>query len=73
MKPENNKENFSKCICVGCSLYVDCNRDKKEKLFCGKTKSECSMDANKMCICGSCPVYSKNNLSGGYFCIKESQ
>jgi hypothetical protein len=29
------------------------------------------MDAKKMCICGICPIYSANDLSGAYFCINE--
>jgi len=71
MKPEDSKENFSICICSGCPLYTGCNNGKKEKLFCGRTKSACEMDAGKMCICGGCPVYAKNDLDGGYYCIKE--
>lgn len=69
MKPEDNQENFKKCICMGCPLYNDCNREKKEKLFCARQKSQCSMDNTKRCICGACSVYSENELSGGYFCI----
>ena len=70
-KPNDNPENFSQCICINCSLYTDCNKGKNEKLFCARKKSECPMDASKMCICGMCPVYKKNDLSGGYFCINE--
>lgn len=69
VKPKDNEVNFNKCICESCTLYHDCNKEKKEKLFCGRKKSECEMDAKKMCICGMCPVYSENNLEGAYFCI----
>ena len=69
MKPKNNPENFDKCVCTNCSLYIDCNKNKAERIFCARTKSECVMDGKKMCICPACPVYSENNLSGAYFCI----
>jgi len=70
-KPEDNKENFSICICPDCAMYSGCNSEKKEKLFCARTRSACQMDSRKMCICGRCPVYAENNLSGAYFCISE--
>jgi hypothetical protein len=73
MKPADNQENFGKCICGGCPLFSGCNREKAEKLFCARKKSICPMDNTKMCICGMCPVYAKNDLKGGYFCIKEMQ
>lgn len=71
IKPKDSPENFSKCVCENCSLFYDCNKKKEEKLFCARKRSDCEMDAKKMCICGICPVYSDNNLSGGYFCINE--
>jgi len=70
-KPENNTENFNRCVCDGCSLFTSCNKEKGEKFFCATKKSECNMDSSKMCICGICPVYNENNLEGGYFCINE--
>lgn len=70
-KPENNQDNFSGCICLDCSLFTSCNQKKNEKLFCARKKSDCEMDSQKMCICGMCPIYSENELSGGYFCINE--
>lgn len=70
-KPSDNQENFSKCVCESCTLFYQCNIDKKEKLFCARKKSGCDMDAKKMCICGTCPVYNENDLSGAYFCINE--
>jgi hypothetical protein len=71
MKPINNSENYGKCVCVNCPLYGDCNKEKAEKLFCARHKSGCSMDNTKMCICGTCPVFAENKLTGGYFCINE--
>jgi len=71
MKPENTEDNFNKCNCKNCSLYTDCNKEKGESLFCGRTVSKCPMDSKKMCICGSCPIYFRNGLSGGYFCLSE--
>jgi aldose sugar dehydrogenase len=70
-KPADNQNNFDSCICPNCSLFTDCNKEKSEKFFCGRKKSGCEMDPEKMCICGMCPVYTRNNLSGGYFCINE--
>lgn len=70
-KPRDNEENYNKCICESCTLFHQCNKEKKEKLFCARKKSVCEMDPNKMCICGLCPVYLENNLSGLYFCINE--
>lgn len=70
-KPEDNQENFVVCICDQCSLFMDCNKEKAEKLFCARKKSECEMDGKKMCICGMCPVFEQNKLIGGYFCLKE--
>jgi hypothetical protein len=70
-KPKDIQENFNRCVCESCSLFTKCNKEKGEKIFCAKKKSDCDMDNNKMCICGICPVYIENNLSGGYFCINE--
>lgn len=70
-KPADNPENSGKCICPGCSLFTGCNQEKGEKLFCARRKSDCPMDNTKMCICGACPVFNENGLSGGYFCINE--
>jgi hypothetical protein len=71
MKPDNNQENFDKCVCINCTLFTDCNRDKMERLFCARQRSKCSMDSSKLCICGSCPVFKENKLIGGYFCLIE--
>jgi hypothetical protein len=72
MKPKNSAENFGKCICVNCPLFTDCNRNKGERLFCARTKSECAMDNKKSCLCpAGCPVYSENDLVGAYYCIVE--
>jgi len=71
MKPQNTEENKEQCLCPQCYLYTECNKGKGESFFCGETKSECAMDAKKLCICGRCPVYIKNSLEGGYLCINE--
>jgi len=70
-KPEDNQENMSKCICGECPVYDDCCKEKMERLYCAKTKSECTLDSKKMCICGQCPVFNENDLTGGYYCINE--
>ena len=71
MKPADNQKNFKNCVCPGCSLYIDCNSGKNEKLFCAREISECAMDPDKICICAGCPVYAENSLSGGYFCLNK--
>ncbi|MCL5794848.1 MAG: DUF2769 domain-containing protein [Patescibacteria group bacterium] len=71
MKPKDNKENLSECLCPYCSVYTRCAKEKKERLFCGRGKTACAMNTNNMCICGGCLVYRKNKLSGGYFCVNE--
>jgi hypothetical protein len=70
-KPQDNQENFSLCVCDKCSLFTDCNKEKEEKLFCAREKSDCIMDSSKMCICGRCKVFEQNKLTSGYFCINE--
>lgn len=71
MKPQNNQDNLLKCVCPACPLFTECNKGKSEKLFCATTISACQMDARKFCHCGACPVYSENDLGGGYFCLNE--
>lgn len=71
MKPEKKEENINACLCPTCPLYGECNNQQEEKFFCGTRRSDCSMDATKACICGSCAVFDKYDLSDGYFCIKD--
>jgi hypothetical protein len=71
IKPENSSDNKNNCICPNCPLFSECNSINVEKFFCALKKSECPMDAKKMCICGGCSVYARYDLSGGYFCINE--
>lgn len=70
-KPQNNQENASRCVCVKCQLFTDCNKGKNEMLFCARDRSGCDMDIKKMCICGMCRVFNDNNLTGGYFCKNQ--
>ncbi|HTW96584.1 MAG TPA: DUF2769 domain-containing protein [Candidatus Methylomirabilis sp.] len=65
----DTKENFQMCICANCPTYQAgaCPKDKGEKLYCAKGKSACEL-ANKGCICGGCPVWSSNKLTGYYYC-----
>ncbi|MDD5569146.1 MAG: DUF2769 domain-containing protein [Candidatus Pacebacteria bacterium] len=69
MKPLDNAENDAKCSCPQCPLFTDCNEKLKEALFCARGKSGCSMDADKRCICGSCPVHQENKLNDYKYCI----
>ncbi len=70
-KPENIPANRDRCRCPVCPLFTGCNRDRNEMIFCGAGLSKCDMDSSKMCICGTCPVFSDYDLAGGYFCLHE--
>ena len=70
MKPKNSADNFGRCRCVDCPLYVECNRRNAERLFCARARSECPMDKNKTCVCLGCPVHEENKLTGLYYCLQ---
>lgn len=70
MKPENNEKNYTNCICPACPSYNDCCEKTSEKAFCANKRCSCEVE-RKSCICGNCPVYKENDVSGGYFCINE--
>jgi len=69
MKVDDNKDNFSACLCDGCPTYNDCMKEKKTKLFCAKGKVECEIK-RQGCICGECPVASQYRLNELYYCNK---
>ncbi|MFA6295779.1 MAG: DUF2769 domain-containing protein [Patescibacteria group bacterium] len=69
---ENNKENFAKCICTGCPTYIDCMKEKNQKLFCAVGKTECN-PKKQGCICGECPVASQYGLKKLYYCINGAE
>jgi len=71
MKPENNGQNETRCICPSCRVKTTCHADQKEVLFCARAKSDGAMNTSQTCICAMCPVYNDNDLNGGYFCVKE--
>lgn len=71
-KVKNSPENFKKCPCNNCPSYNDCMKKNKEKLYCSRGKSKCTVEQNG-CICGGCPVHKENKLEGYYFCIKGSE
>jgi hypothetical protein len=69
-KVENTADNEKKCRCPGCPTWhsSDCPKEKTEYLYCAKGKTACDL-SDKGCLCGMCPVFEENNLSGGYFCF----
>ena len=69
-KPEYNEKTYSACICEACPSYNDCCRNSSERAFCSNKKCSCTVE-RKSCLCGTCPVYRENDLSGAYFCIDE--
>ncbi|PKL66150.1 MAG: FMN-binding glutamate synthase family protein [Methanobacteriales archaeon HGW-Methanobacteriales-1] len=63
----DSEENRTKCYCRLCPSYPhDC---EGEILFCGKNASKCEIEVAG-CLCSKCPVYSKYNLNGNYYCDK---
>ncbi len=67
MRPQDNEQNAGRCICPECPTYNDCMDGNDERLFCARGKTSCDPTPNG-CICGSCPVWSENQLSSYYFC-----
>ncbi len=63
----DSEENRKKCICTGCPSYP---QECGGVLFCATGKSSCDVEV-KGCICGYCPVYTENDLSGLYYCNKD--
>lgn len=57
--------------CPNCPTYLsdECPAAKQEKLFCGRGKTECDNLTKKDCICGTCPVWQRYDLSKGYYCL----
>lgn len=71
-KIEKNPNNLSMCVCnKGCPSYNDCAKKANQVLFCSVGKTNCNFKMNG-CNCGSCPVFKKNNLKAGYYCINGS-
>jgi aldose sugar dehydrogenase len=67
MKPDDNDQNASRCVCPGCPTFNDCMGGKHERLFCSRGKTDCGPAANG-CLCGECPVWSANSLGDYYYC-----
>ena len=68
MKVADTKENLGKCMCGSCPTFNACMKEKMQGLFCALGKSSCG-PASKGCLCGRCPLWLPNKLSGGAFCI----
>jgi len=60
-------ENCEKCLCPTCPTFDECMRNRDERLFCSRGKSECEIE-RKGCLCGECPVESEYGLTGFYYC-----
>jgi hypothetical protein len=69
MKVDDNEGNQESCraFCGKCPSYPRSD----EWLFCARGKSREKISRNG-CLCNSCPVYKKYDLSGFYFCDKEA-
>jgi len=59
----------SVCLCTSCPSYPPCGNDQAAMVFCFSTKIRC-VTRERGCKCSTCPVYSKYDLNGDYFCIK---
>lgn len=64
---EDSKSNADKCTCPACPTFNDCMKEKKETLYCARSKSACEFK-NNGCICPNCPVYLENGLGHMYYC-----
>jgi hypothetical protein len=64
MSVEDTKENLNICMdyCGTCPSLPG-----NQMLFCARDKSPEKIE-KKGCKCPACPVHSKNNLKGFYFC-----
>lgn len=69
VKVEDTAANADGCLCPQCPTYDKCMGDADEVLYCARGKSTCKPDA-KSCLCGGCPVWAVNSLSGYYYCIE---
>ncbi len=72
---EDTKENMKICkdFCGICPTFKE-NKLKESPphaLFCARGKSEIPADkiVDKGCTCFGCPIYKRDDLEGGYFCI----
>lgn len=69
MSVEDSPANAEMCLCPGCPTYNECMRDAGELLFCARGATGCGPRAVS-CICGDCPVWQENSLTGHYFCMQ---
>jgi hypothetical protein len=62
-----------KDYCGPCPTFQENNLrgTKPHALFCARGKSEIPTDqiADKGCNCMECPIFTKNDLEGGWFCL----
>jgi hypothetical protein len=71
----NQLDNKEICAeyCATCPTYTANhmgNAPPPHLLFCAHGKSACAVTASeKGCRCEECPVYKKDRLSGGWFCL----
>ena len=67
MKVPDTSENFKKCFCSSCPTYDKCMKQKMQRIFCTRGKTDCTLKKYG-CICGSCPLAMTYKLTGEYFC-----
>lgn len=68
MPVANDADNAELCICPTCPTHDDCMKDNDELLFCARGKTRCE-PSSQGCVCGECPVWSRNSLGSYYFCL----
>lgn len=69
MKVDDNDQNSGRCICPDCPTYNQCMRDKSQRLYCSRGKTDCNPEP-RSCLCGDCPVWAEYGLGGYYFCVE---
>ncbi len=63
----DTEENFQMCYCPACPTYNQCMREDKQRLFCSRGRTDCSL-IKIGCLCGECNVAIKFALSRNFYC-----
>ncbi len=63
----------AKCTCGSCPTFTKCAKKAGEWFFCDSGKSFMCIDADKGCICQTCPVTADLGLKYKSFCLKGSE
>jgi hypothetical protein len=68
-RPDDTDANTGRCKCPACPTYNGCMREKDQRLYCGRGKTDCFPTAQS-CICGECAVWADYGLDNYYYCME---